>query len=486
MLKLLEEISGPRGGWSLACWIGLCSPVRQVQCHASSVWRCPAATRSLVPGIKHVLFCVLTGALSATLLAATARGEKPTREEVVAYVDECTSARRKMDLIVRFGTDFSGLDLHGVKFRGHNSALGTNLRGADFSEANLSGADFYDSILDEVDFTGADLTDANLNWADLRNATLQDVNVTGASFSRCDFTEAKMAGINLSQSDMGDFWRINFQHADLTDADLHGLTLAKANFQGASLPGADLSGCQLEQADFTGADLQNADFENARLVGAVFRDVRGLSDQEARRLSAAAGRWRFLLKTTIGAFLDSPAFPVLLLLVTPLVVIVARRRGKLSPPGTPAKFQFSLSSMLLLTALTCSFIGIAVLSLMGAYSFAMVGAFHLMLFGAVRGRASRKFLVGLLAAALIYLPMNLAVYFAVGVADALAFFDPPFMIGVIFVGPLLAIGGAIAAAIIARRDQLRVLAPALIGFGVWMVGVALANVWLIDEISGSV
>ena len=28
--------------------------------------------------------------------------------------------------------------------------------------------------------------------------------------------------------------------------------------------------------------------------------------------------------------------------------------------------------------------------------------------------------------------MNLAVYFAVGVVDAFAFFDPPFMIGVVF------------------------------------------------------
>jgi hypothetical protein len=59
----------------------------------------------------------LLGMLTTTLIAATAYGEKPTREEVVAYVGECTSARKKLDLIERFGTDFSGLDLHGVDFR---------------------------------------------------------------------------------------------------------------------------------------------------------------------------------------------------------------------------------------------------------------------------------------------------------------------------------------------------------------------------------
>jgi hypothetical protein len=92
----------------------------------------------------------------------------------------------------------------------------------------------------------------------------------------------------------------------------------------------------------------------------------------------------------------------------------------------------------------------------------------------------------LLAAALVYPPVNLAVYFAAGVVDAFAFFDPPFMIGVVFAGPLSAIGCAIAAAIIAGRGKLRILAQSLVGFVIWMVGDRLANVWLIGEIAGSV
>ncbi len=142
--------------------------------------------------------------------------------------------------------------------------------------------------------------------------------------------------------------------------------------------------------------------------------------------------------------------------------------------------------MLLLTTVTCSFIGIAVLSLTGAYSFAMVGAFQLMVAEVARGRASRKFSVSVLAAALVYVPINLAVYSAVGAVDALAFFDPPFIIGVVFAGPLLAIGGAFAVAIIAGRDKLRIVAQSLVGFVIWMVGVGFANVWLIGEISASV
>jgi hypothetical protein len=116
----------------------------------------------------------------------------------------------------------------------------------------------------------------------------------------------------------------------------------------------------------------------------------------------------------------------------------------------------------------------------------MVGALTMMMAEVVRGRVSRKLSVGLLAAALVYLPMNLAVYFAVGAVDAFAFFDPPFMISVVFAGPLLAIGGAGVAAILAGRAKMRLPVLSLLGFSVWMIGVGLANVWLIGEIAGSV
>ena len=85
--------------------------------------------------------------------------------------------------------------------------------------------------------------------------------------------------------------------------------------------------------------------------------------------------------------------------------------------------RMALSQLWQLTAVICIFVGVAMLSPPGAYSYAMVGAFYMMIAEVVRGRASRKLSVGLLAAALVYPPMNLAVYFAVGAVDAFAFFD---------------------------------------------------------------
>ncbi|MCL4203013.1 MAG: pentapeptide repeat-containing protein [Pirellulaceae bacterium] len=463
-------------------------------------------------GLRHVLFGALLGMLATTLGAPVAHGEKPTREEVVAYVDECISARRKMDLMGRFGTDYSGLHLHGVDFRAASVTargefrpdLQTILRDANFRNCNLQGANFRGAILDGADFTGADLTDANFEFASLRKVTLRNANLTGTRFFYSNLAEAKLPGLDLSRSDVtgasfpgADLsgcrlagttfhftWEVNWQEADLSNADLRGLTFRHSNFRDANLRSADLSGCDLKYSDFSGANLQDANLTNAQVGAAVLDNVRGTSDAEMLRLTNAA--WRFEQKLRVVAFLDSFAFPMLLILFTPAILIVARRRWRRTPPDAPARFQFRLSSLLLLTTVIASFVGVAVLSPTGAYSYAMFGAFYMMIAEVVRGRASRRLSVGLLAAALVYVLLNWALYFIVGLVDALAFFDPPFMIGVIFVGPLLAIGGAIAAAIIAGRDKLRVLAPSLVGFGVWMIGVGLANVWLIGEISGSV
>jgi uncharacterized protein YjbI with pentapeptide repeats len=472
----------------------------------------PAANITVTDYLRRVLIGTLLGMLATTLDAPAAHGEKPTREEVVAYVDQCTSARTKMDLIGRFGTDYSGLDLHGVDFRAASVTsrgefrpdLQTILRGANFTNCNLRGARFDSTILDGADFTGADLTDASFESASLRNATLRNVNVTGTRFFYSNLAEAKLPGLDLSRSDVTGasfpgadlsgctlagttfhfIWQVNWQEADLSNADLRGLTFRHSNFRDANLRSANLSGCDLKHSDFSGANLQDANLTNAQVGAAVFDNARGLSDAEKRELTNAARR--FVLKMRVVAFLDSFAFPMLLILFTPAILIVARRRWKRLSPDAPARFQFRLSTMLLLTTVIAGFFGIAVLSPTGAYSYAMVGALTMMIAEVVRGRVSRKLSVGLLAAALVYVPLNLALYFAVAAVDAFAFFDPPFMIGVVFVGPLLAIGGAGVAAILAGRAKMRLPMLSLLGFSVWMIGVGLANVWLIGEIAGSV
>src|SRR5262245_29902889 len=63
---------------------------------------------------------------------------KPTREQIVALADQCKQYKIQMDLVKEFGTDFSGLDLSGVDFRGcHYAYYETILRNANFRGCNL-------------------------------------------------------------------------------------------------------------------------------------------------------------------------------------------------------------------------------------------------------------------------------------------------------------------------------------------------------------
>jgi lysylphosphatidylglycerol synthetase-like protein (DUF2156 family) len=108
---------------------------------------------------------------------------------------------------------------------------------------------------------------------------------------------------------------------------------------------------------------------NAQVGAAVFDNARGLSDARKRELTNAA--WRFQLKMTVVAFLNSFAFPSCLLLAIPLVAIATRAAGwrrKRALPDTRDRMQFSLSTMLLLITIIGAFIGVALLSLTGAYS----------------------------------------------------------------------------------------------------------------------
>ncbi|GGX16788.1 pentapeptide repeat-containing protein [Streptomyces chartreusis] len=146
----------------------------------------------------------------------------------------------------------SGVNITGDLDRGMARAklVGTNLTGADLSQADLTGAD-----LSQADLTGADLSQANLTGANLRQANLTSVNLGDAIL-----TSAKLVG------------------ADLTDA-----YLANAN-----LTGADLSQADLTRAHMSGANLNGASLPGANLFGANLGTVMGLTTEQVRYASVGA------------------------------------------------------------------------------------------------------------------------------------------------------------------------------------------------------
>ncbi len=300
--------------------------------------------------------------LACLLLLVVAAGAtprcwaKPTREQIVAFAEECKEQQKRMDLVAKFGSDFSGLDLSGVDFRGYY-AVGYEsiLRGADFSNCNLQNAEFGAAILDGADVTGANLAGASFITASLKDVVLLNVNLQATKFYQSDFSGAKLAKADLSNADItgskfagadlsnanfagakSEYWWNDFRNANLSGANLRGLNLNGARFQYADLQSADLSDAELIQANFTGADLTGCNLKDANVEAAVFRDVRGLGTEEKQRLESKAQRWKFELKTGVSHFLTAAYFPTYVLVVIALIGMsitvfrLRQRRGVLT------------------------------------------------------------------------------------------------------------------------------------------------------------
>lgn len=90
---------------------------------------------------------------------------------------------------------------------------------------------------------------------DLSNADLHDLSLRGINLSLANLRESNL------------YW-VNLNNADLHESDFSG-----ANLSGATFYGADLSGASLHRANLDGADLRHADLHDAIVGETVFARV---------------------------------------------------------------------------------------------------------------------------------------------------------------------------------------------------------------------
>ena len=91
----------------------------------------PFETRRFSIRLPRPLWVLLV--MGHSLFLSQLCSAKPTREQIIALGEQCKQQKTRMDLVKEFGTDFSGLDLSRVDFRGNYYVNNeTNLRNADF------------------------------------------------------------------------------------------------------------------------------------------------------------------------------------------------------------------------------------------------------------------------------------------------------------------------------------------------------------------
>jgi uncharacterized protein YjbI with pentapeptide repeats len=244
---------------------------------------------------------VLTGWLTAGLplshAIAAPKNSGPSVREVATALYAATAAAP---------VDFGGRSLAGL-----------DLAGLDFKQARLSGADMTGADLTASDLSGADLSGVDLGRTTLIRTNFRGARLTGAKivmpavsqafdldradapvFAKADlsgarvlvrFQGADMNGVNLSRADMSPHESARFNHkmlrtaltgcnlrgADLSYADLTGVSFEFADLTGANLTGANLDRADLTKADLTDATVSQANFTGADLSGAVLTGVIG-------------------------------------------------------------------------------------------------------------------------------------------------------------------------------------------------------------------
>jgi hypothetical protein len=132
---------------------------------------------------------------------------------------------------------------------------------------------------------------ANLTGADLSGLSLIQVNFTGA-----DLKDANLEHADLTQATLDS---ANLSGANLTDATMGQAEARETNFVGANLSGADLTQADLSGANLSKANLSGTSFTQATLDNATFTGATGLLPWNLYVLIFAALMFLLLLIGTL-------------------------------------------------------------------------------------------------------------------------------------------------------------------------------------------
>lgn len=153
--------------------------------------------------------------------------------------------------------DFSAARLHKTVFNQ------CELPAAIFNGARLESCNWVESRLPQARFNGATLLTcaavmgSDLSGADFSEATLKESNLRQALLSGANFTLAKLENSDLSEADC--------QRANFTRANLVGSLFVRTDFRQANLTGANLMGALMQKSLLGGADFSHANLFRADL-----------------------------------------------------------------------------------------------------------------------------------------------------------------------------------------------------------------------------
>lgn len=306
--------------------------------------------------VAGVLFLALTlvSVFSLRIISAQETPKKPTREKIIEFLDEYRNKplseeekkvgwdkRELVDLVARFGTDFTELDLNSVDFDLKNRKV--LAQGADFSHSNMQDAQFDGAVLRGCRFVGTNLSRALIRCCECQNADFSDSILEGTrfpypemqnvKFANLDATSCTFFGIDFSGSDISGTnfsgvvfdYSTKFNRTNATGTNFSGADLEETDFISTNLKNADFSGTNLKTAVFSKSNLEGCNFSGAVLYGALFEDVEGINEAQIKSLKSRSMRWFYDLTVSTWSVMESLFYPGYFLCM--LIVIVYSVKG---------------------------------------------------------------------------------------------------------------------------------------------------------------
>jgi hypothetical protein len=143
---------------------------------------------------------------------------------------------------------------------------------------------------------------SNYSPGQLRCADLSGANMNGLSLIQIDLTGAILHNANLQHTDLtqATLDGADLSHANLSNAKLDQASAHNANFTGATLAGASLVQTDLTGASLNGASLGGVSFTEATLTGTTFTGATGVTPWSFYLLIASGVLFLLLALGTIG------------------------------------------------------------------------------------------------------------------------------------------------------------------------------------------
>lgn len=178
---------------------------------------------------------------------------KPVAPRIATSLDEtplsvlCDSDRGTLEAVEFCGrhaaeTDFAELEVSGGRFS-NCQFFSCDFTGALFVDIAFKGCDFSNSIFDSAAFTRCTFNDCKFAGASFAEALWEQVAAEGCTFAYGAFNRCLWKIVRARTCD--------FSSADMSEMELHSISLADDRFVGTSffrtkLVGLDFTSCQLE------------------------------------------------------------------------------------------------------------------------------------------------------------------------------------------------------------------------------------------------